>query len=173
VLLLEGLLDEFFAFLPESLSIIRVECIRTHSFADDGDGDVIRHHCADVAVLAVLPANLVGGSDHTSPYRCCSALRNRFPLERTFTFRGKLRVDLFNQLFDATGFSVATQFCLYAPRMHGCSANATSTVSLVEGDCEQNVRRLRAAVCDEGIVGRALKIWVLQVDVGITVTCGR
>jgi hypothetical protein len=43
---------------------------------------VIRHDLADIAVLAISAANLVGRSDHSSLHRGCSSLQNRLPSPR-------------------------------------------------------------------------------------------
>ena len=58
-------------------------------------------------------------------------------------------------------------------RMHSGGTHAASTVALVKRDGEKNVRGLRAAVGDERFVGCSLKIGIVQVYVGKTVTCGR
>ena len=57
--------------------------------------------------------------------------------------------------------------------MHSGGTHAASTVAPVKRDGEKNVRGLRAAVGDERFVGRSLKIGIVQVYVGKTVTCGR
>src|SRR5580698_5975962 len=58
-------------------------------------------------------------------------------------------------------------------RMHSGSTHAASTVTPVKRHGEKNVRGLRAAVGDERFVRRSLKIGIVQVYVGKTVTCGR
>ncbi len=94
--------------------------LRHHS-----DGDILCNDVANVAVLAILATNLIRGSNDSSPHRGCGALRNRFPLEGTFTFRGKLLIDLRNQLFNA---------------------HATFAMSLIEGNCEQAQQSARRLV---------------------------
>src|SRR5580704_9028904 len=56
--------------------------------------------------------------------------------------------------------------------MHGRRTYAASTVPPVKGDSEKNVRGLRTAVGDEGFVGTAIKVRVVQIDVGKTMTRG-
>jgi hypothetical protein len=50
---LKGLSNQFFTFLQERGSVFGIERIGAHSFASGGNGDVVRHDLADVAVLAV------------------------------------------------------------------------------------------------------------------------
>src|SRR5690349_5915623 len=65
--------DEFFALLPKRLSIVWIESISAHAFADGGYGRVGRHDLAHVAVLAISAADLVGGCNHTGPHGCCGS----------------------------------------------------------------------------------------------------
>src|SRR4029077_7807271 len=124
-----------------------------------------------MAVFAVSAADFICWRNDTSPHRSRGALRNRFPLEGSFSLCGKLLIDLRDQLFKAGWVGVAGQFGLYASRMYGRSTNATRAMPAIEGNGEKNVLRLRAAICNEGFIRRALKIRILQIDVRVTVTC--
>src|SRR6476469_2602267 len=50
---LERLSHQLFTFLPERFCIFRIERISAHTFADGGNGRVVRHCIADVTVLAI------------------------------------------------------------------------------------------------------------------------
>src|ERR1700682_3412116 len=54
--------------------------------------------------------------------------------------------------------------------MHGCSAYATRSVPLVERNRKEDVRRLRSAISNEGIIGSPFKVGILKVNVGEAVT---
>jgi len=48
--------------------------------------------------------------------------------------------------------------------------NHAGQVPAVEFDGKEDIGGLRAAVGDEGLVSRALEVWVVQVDVGVTMS---
>src|SRR4051812_3646986 len=52
--------------------------ISAYSFADR---NVISDDVTDVAVLTVVPTDLVSGSNHGGPHRSCGPLRDGLPLE--------------------------------------------------------------------------------------------
>ena len=78
-------------------------------------------------------------------------------------------IDLFDHRLNVARVHVAGQFGLYASRMHGRCAHATLPMPLVESNGKEDVRRLRSAVGNEGLVGRSLKVGILEIDVGETV----
>ena len=147
---LKRLSDEFFTFSPKRLGGVRVERICAHSFAYGTDGHVVRHNLADMAVLAISAADLVIGSNEAGPYRSCGPLWNGLPLESRLALCGKLLIHLVDHLLDLAWVHEATQFGSYASRMHGCRADATLTVPLVESNSEEDIRRFRSAVGNEG-----------------------
>ena len=65
----------------------------------------------------------------------------------------------------SAGLGVETARSLAA---HG--AHAAVPVPFVERHGEEDIRRLRSAIGDEGLIRRALKVGILEVDVGIAVT---
>jgi hypothetical protein len=117
---------------------------------------VVRNDAGDVAVLAISPSDLVSRSNYSGPYRSCGSLRDRLELEGPFTFCSELFIYPVSQRLQLGNFHVAGQLGLYASWMHSRSAHATIPVPFVESNGEENVRRLRSAVCDEGLVGRTL-----------------
>src|SRR5579864_4556781 len=125
-----------------------------------------------MAVLAVAAANLIRWSNYARPHGSRGALRNRFQLEGCLAFRGKLLVDLGDHRFKAADIGVAAQFGPYTARMYGGGADTAFTVPVIEGNGKEDVGGLRAAIRDEGFILRALKVWILQVNVGITMACG-
>lgn len=74
-----------------------VHSVGSNSFADHGEGDVLRNDVANLAVLAVPSADFIRRSNYTSPHRGRSTLRNRLPLEGPFAFRSTLRTDPIDQ----------------------------------------------------------------------------
>src|SRR5271170_1299605 len=60
-LLLEGLSDHLFTFLPECLGVLWIERVAAYSFGGDAEGHVVGNDLADVAVLAVAGSDLVRG----------------------------------------------------------------------------------------------------------------
>src|SRR5882762_4783119 len=167
---LKRLSDEFFTLLPERLSIVWIERISAHSFADGADRHVVGNDPPDVAVLAVSAANLVSGSHDTGPHRSCGSLRNGLPLERRLTLGRKLLVHLFHDPLNAARIYVATQFGLYASWMHCRGTHATLAVPLVERNGEEDICRLRSAIRDEWLIGGPLKVGILKVNVRVAVT---
>lgn len=90
---LEGLSNQLFAFIPERLRILRIQCIATNTFTD---GHIVRYDLGHVAVLAVLTADLLVRRDDTCPNRGCRTLRDCLELEGTMTFSRKLLAYLIN-----------------------------------------------------------------------------
>src|SRR5580658_4366276 len=93
---LERFADQLFAFFPECLGVLRIERIRTHPFAGDGDFSIVRHNGSDVTVLAIATANLVSGRNDSSPHRSCRSLRNGLPLEGPLARLRLLLIDAVN-----------------------------------------------------------------------------
>ncbi len=91
-------------------------------------------------------------------------------MERRLTLCCQLLIHLVHDRLYATRIDVASQFGLDASRMHGRGAHTTLTVPPVEGNGEEDVRRLRSAVGNEGLIGRPLKVGILEIDVGVAVT---
>src|SRR6266849_746487 len=162
--------NEFFAFLPKRLSIFRIERISAHSFADGADRHVVGNNPPDVAVLAIPAANLVGGSHDTGPHGSCGPLRNGLPLKWPLTLGRELLVHLFHDPLNAARIYVATQFGLYASWMHSRGAHPTLPVFLIERNGEEDVCRLRSAIRHKWLIGRPLKVGILNVNVRKTVT---
>src|SRR5262249_481110 len=123
--------------------------------------------CNDVAHMAVCTiaaADLVSGSDDTGPHRGCGSLRNGLPLEWSLTFRLQLLIDLVHQVLNLARARIAGQLGLYCSRMHCRSAHPAIPMPSIEGNGEEDVRRLRSAISDHGIVGRPLKLGIRMAD---------
>src|SRR5271156_912444 len=95
---LKSLSNHFFTLLPKGLGILGVERISADSLAYAGDGHMVRRDRPDMAVLAILAADLLSCSDDTGPYRSCGSLRNGLPPERPLTLGCKLLIDLLHQV---------------------------------------------------------------------------
>src|SRR5580700_608070 len=125
---------------------------------------------SDVTVLAISAADLFGGSNHSGPYRSCGSLRDGLPLEQRLALRGELLIPLFYDLFDLAGVYVASQFGVDYSRVHCGSTYAAIPMAFVEGNREENVRRLGSSIGNERLVRRPLKVGILEVDIRIAVT---
>src|SRR6202795_3053833 len=163
----------FFGFLPERLSIVRIERISAYSFAARGDRNVIWHDVTDVAVLAVMSTDLVSGSNHRGPHRSCGSLRNGLQLGGCLTLCRELLVHMLDHLSNNARIQVSIQLSLNASWMYSCSTHATVPVPFVEGNCEEDVCRLGPPIRNEGLIGRPLKVGILGVHIGEAVTRGR
>src|ERR1700740_765111 len=105
---LKRLSDQFFTLLPERLSVFRIECIAAYSFADAADRHVVRHHFANVAVLAIATADFVSWSHHGGPHRSCGSLRNGLPPEGPLTLGSELLIHLCKHRFQMAVIHVAS-----------------------------------------------------------------
>src|SRR5579863_4639984 len=122
-LLSEVLAHHLFALLPESLCVLGVECIAPHTFVKQAEPCIICDDVTHVAVLAIPSSYLFGGRDDRCPHRSGSSVGNCFELERLFAPCCCLFIDLFEHLFHLRRIHVAGKLSLYAPWMHGRSAD--------------------------------------------------
>ena len=167
----EGLANYLFALLPESFGVFGIEGVGADAFADGGEGRVGGNDAAHVAVLAILRTDLIGLCDDGGPDGGGGSLGDGLPLEGRLAGFGELLVDAVDEALEHPIVHVASELSLDASGMNGGGADATAAMTLVEGNGEEDVRGLRSAVGDEGLVGRALEVGVFEVDVGITVAC--
>src|SRR5580658_9187026 len=68
---------------------------------------------------------------------------------------------------------MATQFSVNDSRMHRGCTYAAIPVTFVECDRKEDVRSFGSSVGNEGLIGRVLKVGILEVDIGIAVTARR
>src|SRR3984885_6176463 len=167
---LKRLADELFAFPPERLGVVWIKRVSAHSFADGADRCIVRHKLAHMAVLAISAANLVSRSNHTGPHRSCGSLRNRLPLERCLTLCRQLLVHLVNHRLQVAPVHMAAQLGLYAPWMHSRGSYAARPMPLVERYGKKDIRSLRSAICDEGLIRRPFKAGILEINIGEAVS---
>src|SRR4051812_38545875 len=76
----EALADHFLALGPQRLGVVGIERVRAHAAADGQVGTGV-DSLRDVAVLAVVAADGIGGRNHASPDAGGGALRDGLPLE--------------------------------------------------------------------------------------------
>src|SRR5260370_20979677 len=126
-----------------------------------------------MAVLAIFGTDRFCRSDHCRPHRGCGALRNRLPLERFVPLRSAFLADLVDECLYLRRIQMTSELGPNHSRMHSGSTHPASTLAPVKRHAEKNVRGLGAAVGEERFVGCSLKIGIVQVYVGKTVTCGR
>src|SRR4029077_1614822 len=167
---LERLSHQFFTFLPERLRIVRIEGVPAHTFADGRDGHVVGHDTTDVAILAILRTDLLSRSNRSCPHRGRGSLGNGLPLERPLSLSAELLIDLFDYFFDPAGLHVSAQLRPYTSRMDSRSAHAPTPVTFVECDSKEDVCRFRSAISDKRLIGRALKVRIVQVHVRVAMT---
>ena len=89
-------------------------------------------------------------------------------MERCFALGRQLLISLLDDLLYLAEIHMAGQFRLYHSRMHSRSVHALIPVPSVEGDCKEDIRRLRSAIRYPGVIRRPLKVGI--VDIGIAVT---
>src|SRR6202012_2501717 len=118
----------------------------------------------------VTAADFLCRSHNSGPNRGRGSLRDWLPLERgPSPFRG-LPIDLVDQCLQGARVHMTSEFGLDPARMHCRGAYFAVPMPPIEGDREEDVCRLRAAVGDEGLVGCPLKIRILEVYVREAVT---
>ena len=167
---LKRLADHLFTFFPELIGSIWIECICSYSFADGGDNCIVADNISDVAVRAISTADLVGESNDGGPHRSRGSLRDGLPLEGWLALRLKLLVYLIDDGLHTVRIGVTAELRLYASRMHGGSAHAALLVPLVESNGKKEISRLRSTISDERVIGCPLKVGILQINIGVTVT---
>src|SRR5579871_3816957 len=151
---LKTLADQLFALGPERFGALEVESIGADA---DPDGHVLRDR-GNMAVLAVTPADFLGRGTEAGPYRRRRPLRDRLEGDRFETLSA-------GQLLNERGRHVATELGQDRARVHRAGANAAALEALVEGDSEENVRRLRSAVGNKLLVGRPFEVRIVEIDV--------
>src|SRR5271170_1920603 len=150
----ERFAHHFLAFLPESFGVYRVESVSANAFTDGGDGDIVRHDVASVAVLAIAAADFIRRNDDAGPHGGGRSLRDGLPLKGWLALGGELLIDLSEEGRNPAGIHIAAQLGMDAAGVYCSSADAAPFVPLVESDGEENVGGLRAAIGDEGLVRR-------------------
>src|SRR5262245_12352809 len=90
----EPFAHHLFALLPERLGTLGIEGVAAHTFADRADLLVVGHDRADVTVLAVAPAHLVGRGDYSRPDRGRRPLGDRLELEGRLALGRKVSIHL-------------------------------------------------------------------------------
>src|SRR5580698_4471384 len=162
--------DHFLAFLPQRLGVFCIQRVSAHSVGHGLDTYRGWNDLAHVAVLTIPASDLIGGSYSTSPHRSCCALRDGLPLKQSLALRRELLIPLFDDLFDLAGVYVATHLGVYHSGMHGRSTYTAIPMAFVEGNREENIRRLGSSVGNEGLIRSPLKVGILEVDIRIAVT---
>jgi len=110
---------------------------------------------------ATTPAHTeVGGS-----------LRNGLPLDEWFTLRRQLLICLVDDPLGATADRCGRpKSVAMASGMHSRRAHTTAYgCRRVEGNSEEDIRRLRSAAGYQGLIGRPFKVGILEIDVGVAV----
>jgi hypothetical protein len=91
-------------------------------------------------------------------------------LEGWLALRRELLVDLVDYGLHTARIRIAAQLCLYAARMYRSGANPAIPMPLVESNGKKNVRRLRTSISNEWVIGRPLKVGIIEINIGATVT---
>jgi hypothetical protein len=119
-----------------------------------------------MAILAISAADLFRRSNHGRPHGSCRSLWNRLPLKGRLTLGCQLLISLFDDLLYLTSVNVPSELRVYHSRMDGGSAHPAAPVPSVEG----YLGRLGSSISNERFIGCALKVGILEVDIGIAVT---
>jgi hypothetical protein len=99
-------------------------------------------------------------------------LRNGLQLKWWLTLCRKLLIHLVDDFLKLGHVHVTTELRMYGAWMHSCGAHPTVSMTFVKSDVEEDVCRLRSAIRDKGLIGRPLKIGILEIDIGKAVTRG-
>jgi hypothetical protein len=166
----EAFAHHLLALGPERLGVLRIEGVGsdpgTHR-ADQPFGDP-RH----LAILAISAAELLGRGDEGGPDRSRRALRNRFPLKGRPSVGCQLGIDLRDDLVELVRRHMAAKLGLDPTWVQRDRPHPARLVSPVELHREQDVGGLGPAIGDHRVVGRALEIGIVEVDVRIAVAGG-
>ena len=95
------------------------------------------------------------------------------PSQIDHSFRRELLVHLIDHLVELTQVHVTAEFGLDDSRVDSRRTDATPAMPPVKGNREENVRCLRPAVSDKGIVSRAFEIGVVEIHIGEAMPGGR
>ena len=114
---------------------------------------------------------LSGRGHEAGPDRGRRALRYGLPGEGPCAWR-LAGVDAGDQPLQDLRRHVAGEFCVDPHRMQGRGPYAARLVPAIELDGEKDVGRLRTSIGNHGVVGRPLKIGIVEVDVSPPMTRG-
>src|ERR1700693_1683817 len=164
--------NQFFTLSPECLRGFGIKCVRTNAFAVDCQRLVLGDDLADVAVLAILSADLFRGRHKASPDRSGGSLRNRLVLKRLPACCCGFFADSIDRRLRLSWVEMPSKLGLDASRMNGGGSNPAVAMPQVERYCKKDVCRLRSTVCNPWVVRSALEVGVLKIDVGEAVPRG-
>jgi hypothetical protein len=105
-----------------------------------------------MAVLAVLPTDLVGGGDDSRPNRGCRTLRDALQLKRRLPRRCQLDVHLRHPRYQRRRIHMPAQLGVDAAWVNCSCAHATCPVTPIKLDGEEDVGRLGTSVSNERVV---------------------
>src|SRR6202162_1705612 len=164
--------NQFFTLSPECLRGFGIKCVRTNAFAVDCQRLVLGDDLADVAVLAILSADLFRGRHKASPDRSGGSLRNRLVLKRLPACCCGFFADSIDRRLQLSRVEMPSKLGLDASRMNGGGANPAAAMARVERNRKKDVGCLRAAVGNPWVVRSVLEVGVFETDVGETVSRG-
>src|SRR6266436_8460690 len=164
--------NQFFTLSPKCLRGFGIECVSANAFGVNSQRLVLGDDLADVAVLAILSADLFSGRYKASPDRSGCSLRDRLVLKRLPACCCGFFADSIDRRLQVSRVEMPSKLGLDASRMDGGGANPAVAMPQVERYREKDVGCLRAAVGNPWIVRSALEVGVLKIDVGVAVPCG-
>src|SRR6478609_2140423 len=164
--------NQFFSLSPECFGAFGIECVGANTFAIGCQQLVLGDDLADVAVLAILSADLFSRRDKASPDRSGGSLRNRLVLKRLPACCCGFFADSVDDRLQLSRVEMSSKLGLDASRMDGGGANPAVAMARVERNREKDVGCLRTAVGNPWVVRCALEVGVLKIDVGVAVPCG-
>src|ERR1700745_1947988 len=136
------LANQFFTLPPQRFGGFGIECVGTNAFGIGCQQLVLGDDLTDVAVLAILPADLFSGGNKASPDRSGGSLRNRLVLKRLSARCFGFFTDSVERRLQLGRVEMPSKLGLDASRMNcGCS-NPAGAMPPVERHPEKDVCRL-------------------------------
>src|SRR6266404_5909661 len=111
--------NQFFTLSPKCLGAFGIECVGANAFVIDRQRLVLGDALADVAVLAILSADLFCGRHKASPDRSGGSLRDRLVLKRLPACCGGFFADSVDRRLQLRRVEMPSKLGLDASRMDG------------------------------------------------------
>src|SRR5258707_3386713 len=138
--------NQFFTLSPKCLGGFGIECVGANAFVIDCQRLVLGDDLADVAVLAILSADLLSGRHKASPDRSGGSLRDRLVLKRLPAYCCGFFADPVDCRLQLSQVEMPAQLGLNASRMNGGGSNRAAAMVRVERNRKKDVGCRRAVV---------------------------
>src|SRR5882757_358485 len=134
--------NQFFTLSPKRFGSFGIDCVGANAFVIDCQRLVLGDDLADVAVLAILSADLFSGHYKASPDRSGCSLRDRLVLKRLPACCCGFFADSIDRRLQLSGVEMPSKLGLDASRMDSSGSNPAAAMARVERNCKKDVCRL-------------------------------